>query len=49
MYRIVGRHRLVGADDTCIGTGRWCGREKILGYLGDFELIEPGLVSRPGV
>ena len=27
-----------------LGTGRWRKREEILGYLGDSELIEPGLV-----
>jgi hypothetical protein len=27
-----------------LGTGRWRKRAEILGYLGDFELIEPGLV-----
>jgi SAM-dependent methyltransferase len=27
-----------------LGTGRWRTKEEILAYLGDFELIEPGLV-----
>ncbi|MQA87771.1 MAG: SAM-dependent methyltransferase [Streptosporangiales bacterium] len=27
-----------------LGTGRWRRREEILSYLGDFELLEPGLV-----
>jgi S-adenosyl methyltransferase len=27
-----------------LGTGRWRRREEIAGYLGDFELVEPGLV-----
>jgi len=27
-----------------LGTGRWRTREEIMAYLGDFELVEPGLV-----
>jgi hypothetical protein len=27
-----------------LGTGRWRKREEIVGYFGDFELVEPGLV-----
>jgi SAM-dependent methyltransferase len=27
-----------------LGTGRWRRQEEILGYFGDFELLEPGLV-----
>jgi hypothetical protein len=27
-----------------LGTGRWRTREEILGYFGDFTLVEPGLV-----
>jgi SAM-dependent methyltransferase len=27
-----------------LGTGRWRTQEEILGYFGDFELLEPGLV-----
>lgn len=29
------------------GTGRWRHREEVLAYFGDFQLIEPGLVSLP--
>lgn len=28
-----------------LGTGRWRRREEILDYFGDFELVEPGLVT----
>ncbi|GAA3816342.1 SAM-dependent methyltransferase [Sphaerisporangium flaviroseum] len=28
-----------------LGTGRWRTREEILGYFGDLEVVEPGLVS----
>ncbi|WFE19589.1 SAM-dependent methyltransferase [Solwaraspora sp. WMMD937] len=27
-----------------LGTGRWRQRDEILGYFGDFEMLEPGLV-----
>jgi SAM-dependent methyltransferase len=30
-----------------LGTGRWRGYEEILGYFGDLELLEPGLVPLP--
>jgi hypothetical protein len=30
-----------------LGTGRWRAREDILGYFGDFTLVEPGLVPLP--
>jgi SAM-dependent methyltransferase len=30
-----------------LGTGRWRTREEILGYFGDLELLEPGLVPLP--
>ncbi|MDG4766837.1 SAM-dependent methyltransferase [Solwaraspora sp. WMMD406] len=30
-----------------LGTGRWRQRDEILGYFGDFQLLEPGLVPVP--
>jgi hypothetical protein len=30
-----------------MGTGRWRGYDEILGYFGDLELLEPGLVPLP--
>ncbi|RJL30534.1 SAM-dependent methyltransferase [Bailinhaonella thermotolerans] len=30
-----------------LGTGRWRARGEILSYLGDFEVLEPGLVPLP--
>lgn len=30
-----------------LGTGRWRTQDEILGYFGDFEVLEPGLVPLP--
>lgn len=39
--RVLATERLFNEQ---LGTGRWRTREEILGYFGDLELIDPGLV-----
>jgi hypothetical protein len=39
--RVAATERLF---NETLGTGRWRGREEILGYFGDWTLAEPGLV-----
>jgi hypothetical protein len=37
-------HEAERVFNETLGTGRWRTRDEILAYLGDFELVEPGLV-----
>jgi hypothetical protein len=45
-------HEAERVFNESLGTGRWRTRDEIMAYLGDFELVEPGLVPlaewRPG-
>ncbi len=37
-------HQAERVFNETLGTGRWRTRDEIMAYLGDFELVEPGLV-----
>jgi hypothetical protein len=37
-------HEAERVFNETLGTGRWRTRDEIIAYLGDFELVEPGLV-----